>query len=187
MFLSSSKKRLAVVALSAMIAGCGGAGTVAPGGGTGATFDGVLRTALQSSSIDDATGRVVYESSLDGAPGHGSILVFPASLKAHDPSPIRTFMDGAVRPDGMWVDKNGDLYVANLPQGAPTTGVYVFHPGSSHPYRHIINSLDNPEHVAVGRDGTVYVDQTMCPSHIQALCVTVFPPGKDRASHEIDL
>jgi hypothetical protein len=188
MFPTSSTERLAVIAVSAMIAGCGGAGSVTSAGGTGAAFDGsVLRTAFASSSIDATGGRVVYESSLDGAPGHGSILVFPASLRAHDPNPIRTFMDGAVRPDGMWVDKNGDLYVANIPQGGPTTGVYVFHPGSSHPYRHILNSLDNPEHVAVGSDGTVYVDQTACPSNIQGLCVTVFPPGKDKASHEIDL
>lgn len=129
---------------------------------------------------------VLYESSYDYQPGVGQVLVWPAGLNAHPQNPMRSITAFTVRPNGMWVDTNGDLWVVNIPQGAPTTGIFVYHAGASVPFRHIIDQLDLPTEVAVAKDGTAYVNQTAC-NNIPGDCITVYPPGSNTASHTIDL
>lgn len=189
MFQTSSRSYLASLALTALLAGCGSAASTAPSSFSADTtaMGGVVQKTASGSVSPDATGMVLYESSLDGSPGHGQVLVFPSSLKAKNPNPIRTFNDGTVRPFGMWIDTHGNLWVANIPQGAPSTGVFAYHAGASHPFRNLRVGLVNPTHVAVGADGTVFVNQDRCNSNIQGACVTVYAPGSNRPTRTIDM
>lgn len=188
MFPTPSQKYLVSFALTALLAGCGSAASSVPSSpnANGTQASSIIQRTANSFLSPGTPGTVLYESSLDGSPGHGQVLVFTSSLMAHNPHPLRAFNDGTVRPFGMWVDKNGDLWVANIPQGAPTTGVFVYHPGASHPYRNIVDGLANPTHVAVGRDGSAYVNQSQC-NNIQGACVTVYPPGSNHPSRSIDM
>lgn len=138
-------------------------------------------------SLDASAGRVVYTSSFNGQPA-GQVFVYPASLKAHNPSPIRIINHGTDRPFGMWVDSQGTLYVANIPRGGPSIGVAEFHPGASTPFRTLTDQLYYPTEVAVATDGTVYVNERQGPN-VGGLAdhVTVFPQGSTHASHVIDI
>jgi hypothetical protein len=86
----------------------------------------------------------------------------------------------------MWVDSAGTLYVVNIPQGAPTTGVSEYHPGASTPFRVLTDQLIFPTEVAVAADGTVYVNQRQGQNGLGEF-VTVFPPGSTHASRTINL
>src|SRR5215467_1786618 len=122
MSLNSLRVCLTAVALVGALAGCSSATTssaIAPPARTGNSF-------VQQNS---GTNKVVYLSSFDGAPGVGQVFVYSADLGSHPSSPKRIINHGTVRPFGMWVDSVGTLYVANIPQGAPTTGITEFHPG----------------------------------------------------------
>src|ERR1700680_2369840 len=161
MFPTPSRRYLASLALTALLAGCSNSASSIPSNLTAnaAPLGSVVQMPANAFASLDARGMVLYASSLAGGPGRGQVLVFPSSLKAKNPNPIRTFNDGTTRPFGMWVDKHGDLWVANIPQGAPSTGVFAYHAGASHPFRNLTDQLVNPTHVAVGDDGTVYVNQ----------------------------
>lgn len=184
--ISAISRVAAAVALGAALTACGGNaamqvhGSARPGSTVVGhpTNDLVQRLAQQ--------GLVLYESSYDYQPGVGQVLVFPASLKAKEPNPIRAITQNTVRPNGMFVDTHGDLWVVNIPQGAPTTGVYVYHPGASKPFRHITDLLDYPTDVAVAKDGTAYVNQQQC-SNLDGDCVVVYPPGSNKVSHTINM
>lgn len=147
---------------------------------------GVLRTQSGTTSIDAKGARVVYFSSFDGQPGLGQILVYPASLHAHNPSPITSILNGTPRPYGMWVDSKGTLFVANIPQGNGGNYVDEFHPGAAAPFRVLTDQLYYPTEVAVAADGTVYVNERMGPGGLGDH-VTVFPPGSVHASHFVDV
>src|SRR5579872_4287473 len=83
----------------------------------------------------------------------GSVGVLVYKQFGVNQSPIKTITSGLSRPEGLFVNTNGDLYVANL------TGenVSVFKRGASVPYK----TLNDPNEVAgspvVDTDGTVYV------------------------------
>lgn len=188
MVLTRSQRFLLSFALIALLAGCSSAASSGPSNLTASQpliGDATQRTSGAFASLD-AHGLVLYEGSYNFGPGVGQVLVYTSSLRAHDPQPIRSINHDTVRPNGLWVDKHGDLWVVNIPQGAATTGIFVYHPGSSLPYRHLIDQLVDPSEVAVAADGTAYVNQRACP-HIGGACVTVFPPGSNDASRTIDM
>ncbi len=182
------RARIASFALALALAGCGGTAsslTAHPGGGQSSMAGTAQAPSMGFSSLA-GQHMVLYESSYDYQPGVGQVLVWPAGLNAHPSNPMRSITANTVRPNGMWVDGNGDLYVVNIPQGAPTTGVFVYHPGASVWYRHFKDQLVYPTEIAVAKDGTVYVNQ-MQGNNIPGDCVTVFPPGSNTASRTIDL
>ena len=178
MVLRLNQRYLYSLALTALLAGCSSAGSTLPPNSTANAAGGFV--------LPDLRGFVLYEGSYNFAPGVGQVLVYPSGLKAHNPQPLRSINTDTVRPNGLWVDKNGNLWVVNIPQGAPTTGIFVYHPGKSVPYRHITDQLVDPSEVAVAADGTAYVNQSACPN-ISGDCVTVFPPGSNHASRTIDM
>jgi hypothetical protein len=142
-----------------------------------------FQQSLPSDSLGQAgTKTVIYIGNIDGQPGLGDVLVYPSGLQQHNPSPLRTILQGTARPSGLWVDTAGTLYVANLPQGAPSIGVTEFHPGASHPFQTLTDQLSDPEQVAVAKDGTVYVNQRIGHEDF----VTVFAPGSTHALATID-
>lgn len=178
------------LAAAAMLAGCSGTnGTSAtpPMHPSNTAMGGVLGSGASGfASIDSTGGNVLYVSSFDGKPGYGEITVFPASLHSHNPTPIRQIQHGTARPYGMWVDSAGTLYVANIPQGAPTIGVAEFHPGATTPFRMLTDKMAYPTQVAVGKDGTTYVEQCQ-RGDVVGVYVTVFAPGTTTASRTVNL
>lgn len=101
--------------------------------------------------------RLLYVSGLGT---QGQILVYPASLRAKNPQPIRTITTGANRPFGIWVDAAGTLYVVNQVDGGANSSVTEFHPGESAPFLTITDGLVLPQTVAVDAAGTVYVNDS---------------------------
>lgn len=83
-------------------------------------------------------------------------------------SPVKTLTSGLSRPEGLFVNSNGDLYVANL---AGQT-VSVFKRGASVPYKTLNDPNEVPGDPVVDSDGTVYV----CNYENRANG-TVGPPG----------
>jgi hypothetical protein len=187
---SSTRKSWIAIASAALLAGCSGVGSssftplqdsnTTPMRVTARTVSG------HSGSADSKSGRVVYISTFNGQPGIGEVIVFPASLKDHNPPPIQTIQNGTIRPYGMWVDSAGTLYVANIPQGYGGHYVSEFHPGASYPFRALTDQLNFSTEVAVGADGTVYVNQRQVGDKVGEY-VTVFPHGRNHASRTIDL
>lgn len=173
--------------LALLLAGCGNAASSSPthlnASGPAAVMP---ELPLNGFSTLAQQRMVLYESSFDFRPGVGQVLVWPAGLSAHPQNPMRSITANTVRPLGMWVDSNGDLWVVNIPQGAPTTGIFVYHPGAAVPFRHITDGLVYPTEVAVANDGTVYVNQSQC-NNIQGNCITVYAPGSNTVTHTINL
>jgi hypothetical protein len=171
---------LAAGALAGVVAGCSSTGTssaISPPSRTGNAF-------VQQSS--GTNNKVVYLSSFDGSPGVGQVFVYLAGLGAHPSSPKRIINHGTVRPFGMWVDSTGTLYVANIPQGAPTTGITEFHPGGIAPFRTLTDALWYPTEVAVGKDGTVYVNERLANA-CTGDCVAIFAPGSATITRTVPL
>ena len=179
----SFTKRLAVVIGSAaLLAGCGGTSAMTSMIAQPAQYGGTNQ-AFQQSTFGDSSGRtVIYIGNIDGQPGLGNVMVYPSGLQQHNPAPLRTIQQGTTRPSGLWVDNTGTLFVANLPQGAPSIGVTEFHPGASQPFQTLTDQLSDPQQVAVAKDGTVYVNQAINDEDF----VTVFAPGSTRALATVD-
>lgn len=176
---NSSRLWLAAVALALVVAGCSSA-TTSP------AIDPPSRAGNAFAQPNSGTNNVVYLSSFDGAPGVGQVFVYPASLGAHPSSPKRIINHGTVRPYGMWVDSTGTLYVVNIPQGAPTTGVSEFHPGGTFPFKTLKDGLWYPTEVAVGKDGTVYVNEQLA-NNCSGDCVAIYAPGSDAIARTVPL
>jgi hypothetical protein len=179
MSMNSLRLCLTAVALGGVVAGCSSAATssaIAPPSRTGNAL-------VQQNS---GTNNVVYLSSFDGGPAVGQVFVYPAGLGAHPSSPKRIIKSGTVRPYGMWVDSVGTLYVTNIPQGAPTTGIMEFHPGGIVPFKTLKDGLWYPTEVAVGKDGTVYVNERLA-NNCTGDCVAIFAPGSSTITRTVPM
>ncbi len=141
---------LAVAALFVLLAGCAGASgsSLAPRGNVVGSS-----TANAAPRQSDAAKEVVYVSNI-----LSNVTVFPASIGDNKPPPIETITDGTTRPEGLWVDRKGTLYVANTVNGQNHVSVAEYKRGKLTPDRVIETGLVAPTAVAVGRDGTVYVN-----------------------------
>jgi len=168
----------------AALAGCDGSGTAMTAMSAQRSDTAIQQFPVHAARTNpDLKGVVIYLSNIDGQPGLGNVYVYPSNLGWHGSTPIRVISQGTVRPWGEWVDGNGTLYVAHIPQGAPTTGVSEFHPGASVPFQYLTDALQDPTAVAVAKDGTVYVNQAIS----DAGYVTVYPPGSTVASTTLNL
>lgn len=111
-----------------------------------------------SRTVPSVLGKgLLYVGNIDGRPGQGNVLVYSSSLHSGSQTPKQTISNGTQRPDGMWVDAAGTLYVANIANGAPSY-VDEFHPGASSPFLTITEGLYLAQTVTVATDGTVYVN-----------------------------
>jgi hypothetical protein len=95
-----------------------------------------------------------------GAPdfSQGSVFIYPQ--KGINQAPIGNITDAVFAPNGLFVDKSGTLYVANL--NAETITEYL--KGQVTHSKTLSTTPYNPQYVAVGLNGTVYV--------------SIFPAGK---------
>jgi hypothetical protein len=110
----------------------------------------------------------------------GAVYVYSAKGQAQ--KPIATITDGISAPQGLAVDSNGNLYVAN--SGSNTVTVYA--PGQTTPSKAYSQGISTPFDVAVGDDGTVYVaNETGGASYSGS--VTEYPSGSMTPSATIQL
>ncbi|HEY5096298.1 MAG TPA: hypothetical protein VII69_14390 [Candidatus Eremiobacteraceae bacterium] len=142
-------KRYAMIALGMMLAGCGGmsATSIAPQ----IIVPGSSFSNADPSQPDNAKN-VLYVSNL-----LSNVTLYPAGIHRSNPQPLETITDGTTRPEGMWVDRKGTLYVVNGVNGR-AGNLTEYKLGKTSPNRVIRNGLTAPTAVAVGRDGTVYVN-----------------------------
>lgn len=88
-----------------------------------------------------------------------AVLAFPASERAKNPNPVETLSLGVI-PEGVWVDRNGILYVGVSGHSSKLAGqVEEFKPGASTPFQTITSGISQPASLVVDAKGTLYVDQ----------------------------
>ncbi len=134
--------------LALALSGCAGASPFSPHGSVSSISDEVRR------------GRnLIYVADNDG------VEIYPAGVD--DPVRIGRITEGISGADGLFVDREGNLYVANL-RGASVT---VYRPGKTVPFEKYATEK-NPTDVVVGDDGTVYISQAG-----GCICVSEYPPG----------
>jgi hypothetical protein len=132
---------LALVAGSAVAAGCSSGGQVVPSGGSAAAPSGARAGWLSPQATlsgqlyvaDQTNQRVAIFSQKSGA-STGQIT------------------DAIAGPDGLYVDQSGTLYVCNF--GAGTVTEY---PKGQVTHSKTLTGTIGPKYVVAGRDGTVYV------------------------------
>ncbi len=184
-YLSVSRifQTLVAVAIGVTFSGCIAGGN-APDG-TPAIVGGSPVTGAKTSK------RVLFVSNLDGG-----IRIYSADIHEKNPPLLGTITSGASRPEGVWVDGKDTLYVVNGSNGSKGASVSEYKRGASEPFRTITTGLlDNPGAVAVGSDGTVYVnsvsDSEAAPNPLSqggpTGAVVVYGSGKTTPKATIDL
>jgi hypothetical protein len=136
--------------LCAFLAGCAGANGVSNAPRSVAA--GTSTANAPPVQRDDIANHVLYVSDL-----LSRVTLFPAGIHKSNPQPLETITDGTTRPTGLWVDRNGTLYVVNGVSGQSHVNVAEYKLGKTSPHRLLEKGLVAPTAVAVGSDGTVYV------------------------------
>jgi sugar lactone lactonase YvrE len=92
---------------------------------------------------------------------------------------LRQITQGATRPLDDWIDQNGILYVVNGAEYPTQANVVEYKRGASSPFRTITDGVQTPNSVAVGKDGTVYVNSVgeLPDGGGTTGMVVVYPPG----------
>src|SRR5579862_137257 len=121
----------------------------------------------------------LFVSNLDG-----SINIYSANIHDTDVALLGTITAGATRPEGIWIDGDGTLYLVNGEGGTGAPDIAEYKKGASQPFRTISNGLYYPGFVAVGSDGTVYVNSVDGDS---TGMVIEYAPGKTRPERTITL
>ncbi len=103
---------------------------------------------IQSFNRCPATGPIVYMSDFN----FGVVNIYKVPFAGQQP--CGAIVGTLVNPQGLFVGKNHDLYVAS----SGTDNVQVFHRGASRPYNtytDIVNGAQFPGDITVAKDGTV--------------------------------
>jgi sugar lactone lactonase YvrE len=98
-----------------------------------------------------------------------------------NPQLLQTISNGTGRPIGLWVDKKGDLWVANESDKYPAS-VTAFKPGASSPFLTITDVNGQPGSVAVDKAGNVWVNESVEDEGI----VQEFAPGATTPEQTLD-
>jgi sugar lactone lactonase YvrE len=183
------------IAIAAAFCACGAGGNAPDGmpataGGSSGMSSLGAPPAVSRNGAKSAK-RVVFVSNLDGG-----IRIYSADIHEKNPPLLGTITSGASDPRGVWVDRKGTLYVVNASSGSQGPSLSEYKRGASGPFRTITNGLlDDPGAVAVGNDGTVYVNSVS--NHANwfsaryetgpAGAVVVYGPGKTTPEETIPL
>jgi sugar lactone lactonase YvrE len=178
---------LGICVAGVMLAGCGGpeppiGAPATVGSSQGAS--GPTASAMVTSGKAKRSKGVLFVSNLIG-----SIRIYSADIHEKNPPLLRTITDGTSRPEGVWIDRKDTLYVVNASNGSQGPSLNEYKRGASEPFRTITNGLLYlPGAVAVGNDGTVYVN-SVGESESGGLIgeVVVYAPGKTTPKETIAL
>ncbi len=154
-------KRTCAIALIALFAGCGGWQQSPMAAPVNSIFSKTLANKSHGKEL-------VYVST--STTSAGAVDVY--SSEGQGQAPIETITDGISVPQGLAVDSNDNLYVAN--SGNNTVTVYP--PDTTTPTVTYSTGVSVPYGVAVGSDGTVYIaNETGSASGTGS--VTEYPSG----------
>ena len=78
-----------------------------------------------------------------------NVTAYPAGIHKSNPQSLETITDGTARPEGMWFDRKGTLYVVNGVSGQAPVNVTEYKLGKTSPDRVIQSGLVAPTAVAV--------------------------------------
>lgn len=138
-------------------------------------------------------------STIAGAPPHhkqllfvanldGSIRIYPGDIHKSNAQLKGSITNGATRPEGVWIDANGTLYVANGAQYPVQADIEEYKKGATSPSFTITDGLNSPGAVAVAGDGTVYVNQLGEAKGGGVIgVVAVYAPGETKPERTINL
>jgi hypothetical protein len=116
----------------------------------------------------------------------GSIRIYSADIHKSDAQLLATITSGASRPEGVWIDRKGTLYVENGPQYPTQADIEEYKKGATSPFFKITNGLNQfVGAVAVGGDGTVYVNQVDDSGQIGE--VIEYAPGENTPERTVTL
>jgi hypothetical protein len=142
----------AVVTAAASLANCSSAGSPGFVGGLSSATNFTMPTGSARPEAGDAKREVFVSNDI------GSIQIYTANIHTSNPSLLGTITSGTTRPEGVWIDSAGTLYVANGEQYPVQANIEEYKHGATSPFRTITSGLYYPASVAVGQDGTVYVN-----------------------------
>jgi hypothetical protein len=126
---------------------------------------------------------LLFVSNLDGG-----IRIYSADVHNSNVQLQGTITNGTTRPEGVWIDGKGILYLENGPQYPAQADIEEYKPGATSPFFKITDGLNSPGAVAVGSDGTVYVNQLGEAGGGGVIgVVAVYPAGKTKLERTISL
>jgi hypothetical protein len=160
---------LGLSATLALLAACAGGSSAPPAGAIAPPVQSGNRTA-PFEVAPNALQKVVFIADLSG-----SVNFFSANINVKNPPLLGQITQGTPRPEGVWVDKNGTLYVSN---DAQPPSIAEFKRGSKTPFKTITSGLDTPGEIAVDSSGNLYVADF-------GFTVLVYPPGASTPSRTI--
>ncbi|HEY5047101.1 MAG TPA: hypothetical protein VII49_03655 [Rhizomicrobium sp.] len=117
----------------------------------------------------------------------GSIRLYSADIHKSNVQLMGTITNGESRPEGVWIDRKGTLYVENGDQYPTQANIEEYRRGATSPFRTITEGLNSPGAVAVGSDGTVYVNQLGQGGGGVIGVVIVYPPDGTTPERTIPL
>jgi hypothetical protein len=117
----------------------------------------------------------------------GSIQIYSANIHDSNPQLLGTITTGATRPEGVWIDRKGTLYVENGTQYPIQADIEEYKHGATSPFRTITDGLNSPGAVAVGSNATVYVSHLGQGGGGTVGAVVVYPPGGTTPERTITL
>ena len=134
----------AIVALAIGAAGCAGNGNP-----RFAALPAAGGSALRSAHFGKAASQKLYVANVTGG-----VLVYSAGK---NPQLLQTITNGAYRPNSVWVDDAGILYLVNQPNSSGLADLPEFQPGASTPFFTISNGIPDFGAVAADASQNVYV------------------------------
>jgi DNA-binding beta-propeller fold protein YncE len=162
--------RLRVTTLAVLVAAGGCASGPMP---SAPASKGFRQTTYARSPLTGAANELLYVASSYPS----AVLIYDAQAKSS--SPIGTISKGISVPEGLAVDGQQNLYVANN----GNSSVSAYKRGRTKPFETLKNGIITPIDVAVDTDGTLYV--ACANSSASAYVVQVFPPNGSKPSETL--
>jgi sugar lactone lactonase YvrE len=150
-------RRLSVVALASVVAGC--AGNIPPAGTSSQATGPAMQAGGEEQSGWLAPEALAKNAKLIYAAGYntstGAVFVYEGKKPYKQ---VGELPSGSGFVSTCYVDGKGNVYVVNRAGGASGNGfVREFKKGKTKPAFEYTNSLSSPSAIAVGNDGTLYV------------------------------